>query len=143
MKANYENKKKDQTSEIALGNLYDMNKQMMEQEPPLSAELRRSAGQMLEEWLEKHFNQKYFMLLCAERKDYTLFNLDKTDTWARPDALRLRVAREDIFECLDNRGTLLAADLQEDGAWEFWIKDIAGECAAYYFFPYGAAVIEY
>ena len=36
MKANYENKMQETKSEVALGNLYDMNKQMMLNEPPMS-----------------------------------------------------------------------------------------------------------
>ena len=143
MKANYEDKIPQQTSDVALGNLYDMNRQMMESEPPLSNQHRLELGAQLETWLEQNFSQKYFMLLCHERRDYTLFNLDKTDTWKKPDGQKLRIARKDIIECLDNRGILIGADLQSDGAWEFWVKDSDNNTAAYYFFPYGAAVLEY
>ena len=143
MKANYEDKIPQQTSEVSLGNLYDMNKQLMEHEIALSPEERLRIGSQLEEWLEDKFTQKYFMLLCHEHRDYTVFNLDKTSTWATPDLTMLRVARQDIFECLDNRGTLLSAELQPDDVWEFWIKNIVDGCAAYYLFPYGDAVLEY
>ena len=36
MKANYEDKIPQATSEVSLGNLYDMNKQLMEKEPEIS-----------------------------------------------------------------------------------------------------------
>ena len=36
MKANYEDKIPKKTSEVSLGNLYDMNKQLMEQEEPIN-----------------------------------------------------------------------------------------------------------
>ena len=143
MKANYEDKIAKQTTEIAMGNLYDVNKQLMATEKELSAEERFEIGKQLEAWLDDHFDSKYFMLLCHERRDYTVFNLDKTSSWKRADPLILRVAREDILECLTNRGELISACLQEDGAWEFWIKDILDGCFAYYFFPYGDAVLEY
>lgn len=143
MKANYEDKIPQQTSEISLGNLYDINKQLMEHEIEMSSEDKWKVGMELENWLEDRFAQKYFMLLCHERRDYTVFNLDKTSTWAQIDQGILRIAREDLMECLTNRGTLLSAELQEDGVWEFWIRDIVDGCAAYYLFPYGDAVLEY
>lgn len=142
MKANYEDKIPQSASEISFGNLYDVNKQLMEKEPSIDPEVLWQKGQQLEAWLESAFAQKYFMLLCHEQKDYTVFNLDKTNTWARPDRLRCRCAREDVIECLTNRGTLLAMSLQPDNVWEFWIKNPEG-CFVYYLFPYGEAVIEY
>ena len=143
MKANYEDKIPKSQSTVSLGNLYDMNQQLMAHEPIISDEARYIAGQQLEDWLMERFMQKYFMLLCHERRDYTVLNLNKQEALGRPNELISRCAREDIFECLDNRGDLLAAQLQEDGVWEFWIRTINNECAAYYLFPYGAAVIEY
>lgn len=141
MKANYEDKIKP-TSNVTLGNLYDMNKQIMDKEPPMESETIYEKGIQIETWLEKYGTNKYFMLLCHEQRDYTVFNLDKTSTWAQIPALNIRLAREDVLECLTNRGTLLAADLQPDDVWEFWIRNDEGSFA-YYFFPYGAAVLEY
>lgn len=141
MKANYEDKIPKKTSEVSLGNLYDMNKQLMENESQLNEDVLSEKGQQLERWVADVFSQKYLMLLCHEQRDYTVFNLDKTDTWATPDG-RLEPVRKDIIECLTNRGTLLAMELQPDNVWEFWIKNPEG-CFAYYLFPYGEAVLEY
>ena len=80
------------------------------------------------------------MLLCNERKDYTVFRM--RDTTATIGAIQNMV--NDVIECMTNRGTLLAIDLQEAGGWELWIKGAEdGFCSAYYLFPYGAAVLEY
>ena len=81
MKANYKDKIPQQKSEVALGNLYEMNKQLMEQEPPITSTELQIAKEHLRTWLTHNFKQKYFMLLCHELRDYTLFNLDKTDSW--------------------------------------------------------------
>lgn len=142
MKANYEDKIPKKTSEVSLGNLYDMNKQMMEQEPPITAEELQTAKENLRAWITKHFKQKYLMLLCHELRDYTLFNLDKTNSWAIAQPTTVYQAAGDIVECMTNRGQLLVMDEQEDGAWELWIRNDEG-CFAYYLFPYGEAVIEY
>ena len=141
MKANYDEKIKP-TAEVSFGNLYDINKQLMEQEPEISSEELQTAKENLREWLTHNFNQKYFMLLCHELRDYTLFNLDKTDTWKMAKPQTIFTAAEDIIECMTNRGTLLVVDQQEDGVWELWIRNSSG-CFAYYLFPYGTAVLEY
>ena len=139
MKANY--KDKIQQAEVALGNLYDMNKQMMENEPPLAKEGLVAAYDNLLSWF-KEKNMRYFMLLCNELKDYTIFNLDKSASWAKIPLERCEYAAGDVLECMSNRGTLLSVELQDTGAWELWIRNAEG-CFAYYLFPYGDAVIEY
>lgn len=141
MKANYEDKMQP-TSEVTLGNLYDINRQLMEKEPKISSDELQLAKEKLRAWISRRFEQKYFMLLCHELRDYTLFNLDKTDCWklAKPDSVLH--AADDIIECMQNRGELLIVDEQEDEAWELWIRNADG-CFVYYLFPYGAAVLEY
>ena len=142
MKANYSTKQKEPTSEVTLGNLYDMNKQLMAQEPPITGAELQLAKEHLRTWFTHHFEQKYFMLLCHELRDYTIFNLDKTDSWKMAKPQTIMDAANDIIECMTNRGTLLVIDEQESDAWELWIKNDEG-CFAYYLFPYGNAVIEY
>ena len=142
MKANYKDKIPKKTSEVSLGNLYDMNKQLMEQEEPINDAELQLAKEHLRTWLTHNFKSKYFMLLCHELRDYTLFNLDKTSTWtiAKPDSIM--TAANDIIECMTNRGTLLTVDDQGNNTWELWIRNPEG-CFAYYLFPYGDAVLEY
>ena len=142
MKANYKDKNPQQQSEVVLGNLYEMNKQLMEQEPPITPTELQIAKEHLRTWLTHNFKQKYFMLLCHELRDYTLFNLDKTDSWKMAPPNIIMSTANDIIECMTNRGQLLVVDEQEDGAWELWIKNSEG-CFAYYLFPYGEAVLEY
>ena len=142
MKANYEDKIPQSTSEVSLGNLYDMNKQLMSKEPALVDAEIQLTKEHLRQWITYNFKQKYLMLLCHELRDYTLFNLDKTASWGMAPPATIFDASNDIIECLSNRGTLIAAEEQPDGAWEFWIRNDEG-CFAYYLFPYGAAVLEY
>ena len=142
MKANYEDKIPKQTSEVSLGNLYDVNKQLMEKESPITKEERKLAKNHLVTWLMNNFNQKYLMLLCHEIRDYTMFNLNKTSTTIALPIVTADQVAEDIFECMTNRGQLLAIDQTEENAWEIWIRNPEG-CFAYYLFPYGEAVLEY
>lgn len=142
MKANYEDKIPKKTSEVTLGNLYDMNKQLMAQEPEITKAELRLAKEHLRDWITHNYKQKYLMLLCHELRDYTLFNLDKTSSWAIAKPQMVYDVAEDIIECMTNRGQLLVVDEQEDNTWELWIRNPEG-CFAYYLFPYGEAVLEY
>ena len=142
MKANYEDKIPKQNAEIAMGNLYDMNKQLMMNAPALTAEQTIEKEPALQEWFREHFRKQYFMLLCKEQSDYTIFNLDKTSSWHIPQPGCVEAAAADVIDCMLNRGQLLAIELQEDGVWELWIRNDEG-CFAYYLFPYGDAVLSY
>lgn len=143
MKANYKDKieKDNSTSEIILGNLYDINKQIMDKEPELSTEETTKIKEELCSWFLEKINQKYFMILCHEERDYTLFNLDGLRIGST-DKEKCIIAAEDVIDCMKNRGILLSVCKQDDGAYEIWIKKTEG-CCAYYLFPYGAAVLEY
>ena len=101
------------------------------------------AKEHLRAWFTTYFTQKYFMLLCTERKDYTVFNLNKDNNWNIANPMTIWNATNDVVECMTNRGQLLSIEDQQDGAWELWIKTEDGECYAYYLFPYGEAVLEY
>lgn len=119
-------------AKIELGTLYDMNKELMKKEPPLDlVQYAKKINEVAEAM--KEYN--YVMLLCHDRRDYTLFDLTgfKWDT----DELR-----RDLSEVIGNRGTILAIDLQDTGAYEIWIKGIDGECFAYYLFDYSQGVVK-
>jgi hypothetical protein len=140
MKANYEDKIPKKTSEVSLGNLYDMNKQLMANEASISDEVLAEKKKALMDWITENFAQSYFMLLCNERKDYTVFRMKDSC----PTIGAVTNMANDVIECMTNRGTLLALDLQEAGGWELWLRDaIDNELYAFYLFPYGAAVLEY
>jgi hypothetical protein len=77
------------------------------------------------------------MLLCHERRDYTLFRY--TDNKNKEKDIQ---TIEEMIECLLNRGQIKGIDITKDGiAIEIWIS-INGESFAYYFFPYDEGVIE-
>lgn len=143
MKANY-NTKSESKTEAVIGTLYDLNKAAMLKEPILTKEQIETTKDVLHDWIYERITQKYFMLLCNECRDYTIFNLNKNNSdLSLCDNLGVVTqATNDIIECLTNRGELIGADLQDDGVWECWIR-ADGECFAYYLFPYGTAVLEY
>lgn len=113
-------------AEINLGTLYDFNKQAMTNEKPLDPILFNTKIK------EIGFDSHWLMLLCHERKDYTVFHLISKEGW-----------REALKETLNNRGYVLAIDKQEDGNYEIWIRDFeTDENFVYYLFDYQYGIVE-
>ena len=131
--------KEKETKEVGLGSLYDFNKIAMKSCPSLSEDLLKSRETLIAEFVEKFPETKYYMLLCNELKDYTLFNTGDTPI----DEISATVGF-DVVDCIRNRGAVLDIHLDNNGAVALWIRYSGdGEIHCYYFFPYDAGVIEY
>ena len=141
-------KKKNNTNrQVSLGtSLYDMNKSLIEKQiPDLTDEEMQNKKTLIIDFINDTGNQ-YYMLLCNDRKDYTIFrreineNDDFLDNIEAPDRDRLWNVLVD--ECLPNRGRTKSIELTENqDAVEIWIS-IEGESYCYMFFPYDTAIIE-
>ena len=116
-------------SEVGIGTLYDMNKSIMQQQSPLSEEALNEALNVVDKYF--YDNKQYFMLLCHERRDYTLFNI--TNKIRRPSI--------DLKECLQNRGVILSIEKNNDGVIEIWLLCDEELPFAYFLFPYDEGVI--
>lgn len=127
--------KKQEKIEFPAGTLYDMNKQIMQTRPALTHLELATIQPKLEDWFNMIIDT-YAMLLCHDRRDYTIFHLYETQN-PNPPA----VAARELLGCLTDRGTILSIDKNSDDAWEIWLKiDDAPYC--YYLFRYDNAVIE-
>ena len=123
---------------IEIGNLYDLNKDIMKKVPPLTSKEIEDKKFALQNFFSKE-NGHYYMLLCNEQKDYTVFHLSFSAMEGIPSFV---TATEEVIECLKNRGKILAIDyMEETGAYECWIRR-SGMSYMYALFPYDAAVIE-
>ena len=124
----------NETKEIELfGNLYDINKNIVAQnEIKLSEGILNSKKEIIKNFINKT-NNNYYMLLCNERKDYTVFHNNN---------LSMETAKILVDECLINRGEIRGIDITKDkNAIEIWLV-IENEAFVYYFFPYDMGVIE-
>jgi len=122
--------------EVTLGTLYDANKQLVEQtEKPLTHIELAAIQQKIEHWFNMHIDC-YAMLLCHERRDYTIFHLYETANENPP-----AVAAREFLGCLTDRGEILSIEETQDQAWEIWMN-IDDETFCYYLFRYDEAVIE-
>lgn len=78
---------------------------------------------------------KYFMLLCKDRSDYTLFNIVDHN-------FDIQEIKEALKDCFVNRGDVYDIHYEKTtDAYEIWLK-IDDEFYAYYLFPYDLGVIE-
>ena len=121
-------------SEIALGTMYQLNKVAMNKLKPLLSIEKVNKEKELKAFFMNNSSEKYFMLMCKEQSDYTIFHI--------PDIKRCGIAVKELFECCDVRGEILAIDPAKDSnAFEIWIKS-NDESYVYYLFPYTAGEIE-
>jgi hypothetical protein len=116
-------------SDISLGTVYDINKNLMQNEKRLSNNILNKKIKEIARFFTKG---KYFMLLCHEQRDYTIFQLTTEE--------KSKKASEELKLCMENRGEILSIDETPDGAYEIWIRNIQG-AFVYYLFPYDEAVI--
>lgn len=125
------------TSEITLGTAYDINKDLVQKyEKTLTDEELQQKKELIAQYILE-VKQFYFMLLCHEQRDYTLFNLNNESDYEKS----LKTATE-LIECLNNRGQIKGIDKTKDNmAIEIWISN-ENESFAYYFFGYDEGVIE-
>ena len=91
----------------------------------------------MEVWKALEKNSTYFMLLCREQNDYTVFKVNDlleqyTNMW------------NEILGIMENRGyTMKAIYPREDGNIEYWgYHKETQECFMYLLFPYDWGVIE-
>ena len=115
--------------------LYDLNKQIMHEQKAISPLALQSYQNKIEEWFNWSIDS-YAMLLCHERRDYTIFHLYEKQNPNPP-----QLAAKELIGCLVDRGDILSIDETEDKAWEIWLR-IDNEEYCYYLFNYDNAVIE-
>ena len=116
-------------------NLYDLNKNIIDQLDPLTAnEVSMKMG-LINEYYQKA-NNTYHMLLCRDFNYYTIFNYDSM--------LTLPDFADAVCTIITELGDVYSIELLEDGAMEIWIKPTGEESPyAFYLFPYDAGVVYY
>lgn len=114
--------------------LYEFNKAQMAQIDPVDPIwFNKHCNEVAKEIWERKPHPRYWMLLCRERTDYTVFVLDKS----------IKEFGSALIECLNNRGMILDFSKQPDDNYEIWVRDIdTEENFAYYLFDYSNGIVE-
>lgn len=121
--------------------IYDANKQLMNQliEKGEIHPLNPMEQAVIQPRIEDWFNiacDNYAMLLCHERRDYTLFSMYRDTGNKNPPA----AAAKELMALINERGTVYSIE-EEGQAWEIWIQ-IDKVLYVYYLFRYDEGVIE-
>ena len=128
-------KQKQKATTLEGGTLYEANQAIMQTRKVLTPLEISALYPKLEEWFNMAIDS-YAMLLCHDRRDYTIFHLYEKQN-PNPPALAVK----ELFGCLTNRGKILSVDPTPNKAWEIWLK-IDEQAFCYYLFRYDEAVIE-
>lgn len=100
-------------AEVEMGTLYELNKQVMAQLPPQDTATMSHNWNVIGDWFGKDQN-RWFMLMCKERSDFTWFHI--TDN-------KFFEGVQELQEVLKERGQVLAIQyLHGEDAFEIWIK---------------------
>lgn len=98
---------------VEMGTLYELNKQIMAQLPPQDKDTMNHNWTVIGDWFGRDQN-RWFMLMCKERSDFTLFHI--TDN-------NFSKAIQELKEVLEGRGQILAVQYQHgEDAFEIWVK---------------------
>lgn len=123
-------------AEMNMGTLYDLNKNLVQKNiSALEEGVLNSKKEIIKNFL-RNTKDTYYMLLCHEQRDYTIFRIDTLENNKYNEMISIL-----IDECLKNRGIIKSIELTKDKqAIEIWLM-IKEEAFVYYLFPYGEAVI--
>ena len=122
--------KKTKEKQINTGiSIYELNKKGMDLYKPLN---EYEAHAAINNALSDLWVKEYLMLLCNERRDFTLF---------KNSSREIDKLSDEILETLNNRGEIIDITAQENNAVEIWIRDNK-ENFCYYLFDYSAAIVE-
>lgn len=126
-----------QNKKLEVGNLYDLNKQAIAQLPPLKEEVIQDIlYNKIYRWFSEN-SDEWFMLLCREKADYTLFHFPTLNNHSFSKGV------QELEECIKNRGIIMSINKAAEDAWEIWIKDYFNrEISMYMLFECGPMVIE-
>lgn len=129
------NQKKDESKPVAQVNLYQLNQDIMSNQPALSGDGVRKGQLEFFDWISKlSDNPKFYMLLCHELNYYTVFHIN--DTATKEDFWN------EFYDIAKELGTLKAMEIDSGcfSIWVDWPQDNISHL--FYLFPYDRGVVE-
>lgn len=109
--------KMNEDGNLSTNSLYALNQQAYDTVSPLNKVQFHKQLKNIYEWVKEQ-RCDYTMLLCHDRRDYTIIKY-KT----REDKKYYDGTFKDLRECLENRGKILDIRyIQDQDAWEIWLR---------------------
>ncbi|MEG0153417.1 MAG: hypothetical protein RR744_09665 [Cellulosilyticaceae bacterium] len=111
--------------------IYDLNKNIISQMPVVEkSEVCETIQQYLKSLYKIDELPEFFMLLAAEKRDFTVFYLDDV-------IINFEKIAEEMYEVLSNRGVIRDITINEDDTIDAWVDGIL-----YKMFKYDWGVIK-
>ncbi len=120
-------------------NLYELNKTLYRSLPEITFNKLQEQKKKIADWVYESDN-KYYMLLCRERNDFTVFFVH-IPSFANDNLVPIE---KEVVDIVCSRGQIKAIEIEENfpERWvQFWVEDNK-EIYMYAFFPYDSGVIE-
>jgi hypothetical protein len=122
-------------------NLYELNKLSYMNIPFIEEnKLKTITKEKIKNFFEKD-DCFYYMMLCKERSDYTLFNTRSKHTVDISSTMA-----DDVLDCMYNRGFgFIDVFVNDDDVLEIWVRERTEGAipAVYFIFDYDQGVLEY
>lgn len=103
------------SNNATVGTLYDLNKNLYKQVPHMNSNDFDNMATNMALWFSSRAQRKYFMFLCRELNDYTIFHFNSAN---------YNAAREELVDLIRSRGNA-CIDIQYDHAgdnYDIWLK---------------------
>lgn len=115
-------------AKVELGTAYEINQELWKQIAEPSEEMITTQLASLCSWLSSNYKNHYYMLLCREKNDYTVFHMVNSSYYELGKELK---------EVLNSRGKIIDISYSSKfGFYECWIKDEENDSySMYVFFP--------
>lgn len=123
--------------QATLGTLYEANQQMYQQlATPSDKIIEKQLNKMLDWIINNLIHCYYFMLLCREKYDFTIFSCSQYTDYEN--------LKNEIKEVLQSRGTIIEIRLSDNkDMYECWVREEeTKEVSMYAFFDCNDWVIE-
>lgn len=120
---------------IECGTVYDLARAQLKDAEPLDKYEIRNVFSNIAAWFSIDVTKQYYMLLCRELADYTVFNFL---------TLNYDKGKTELLEVVQSRGDILRVDYNhEQKYFEIWVRyNQDDEPHMYAFFPCNDFVIE-
>lgn len=122
-------------TEVELGTVYDLNKQLFKKMEPLSEDKKSKELANVGGWFSTHPYCNYYMLMCKEKSYYTVLHFNNCN---------YSKGIEELKELLSFQGEILSIHyVHGEDAYECWIKEKdTQEIKMFYLFAYDWGVVE-
>lgn len=118
------------SNKVVVGSLYEMNQQLFKQMALPSKKKIDLDFANIGAWFSSHKDIKYYMLLCKERSDYTIFHFN---------GFNFNKAVDELRATLEERGDIMGIDyIHGDDVFQCWVRERGEDPDVYMFMLFDA-----